>query len=181
LDNKSLLEELPMQWIRDLLLLIVIGVAAGFSSTASAEDSDKAALAKALEGAKATLEDGLKASEREGKPISAEFEIEGGKLQLSVYTVKGDVPTEVVLDPASGAIQKAEKITEDDDLKDAAAQSAAMATATQPLLVATAAAVKANPGFRAVSIVPRLTDGHPTAEITLVQGSTFKTVAEKLD
>ncbi len=170
-----------MRRIRDLLLLMVVGVTAGLGVATAAEESDKAALAKAVEAAKATLEDGLKASEREGKPISAKFEIEDGKLQLSVYTLKGAEPTEVVLDPASGAIREAAKLSDEDDLKDAAAQSAAMAKATQTLLAAAAVAVKANPGFRAVSIVPRLTGGRPTAEVALVQGTTFKTVSEKLD
>ena len=167
--------------ISHLLLLVIIGVAAGSGAAAAAEESDKAALAKAVEGAKVTLEDGLKASEREGKPISAKFEIEDGKLQLSVYTLKGEVPTEVIVDPTSGAIREAEKISDDDDLKDAAAQRAAMAKASQALVAVAAAAVKANPGFRALSIVPRLTDGQPTAEVVLVQGTSFKTVAEKLD
>ena len=47
------------------------------------EKSDQAALAAALKDTKVTLEDGLKASEREGTPISAKFEVEDGKFQLS--------------------------------------------------------------------------------------------------
>src|SRR5207302_918135 len=117
-----------------------------------------------------TLEAGLKASEREGKPIAGKFEIEHGKLQLSVYTTKGDGFAEAVLDPATGAIVKAEKIADADDLKEAKAQSAAMTKATQSLLTATEAAVKANSGFRAVSIEPEMKDGHPMAEVTLLQG-----------
>ena len=166
-------------------LLVILTVAAfswaGLSASASAEEKDPAALARAMQPAKATLEAGLKASEREGKPISAKFEIEDGKLQLSVYTAKGDGFTEAVLDPASGAIVKAEKITEADDLKEAQAQSAAMTKAKQSLLAATEAAVKANSGFRAVSVEPELKDGHPVAEVTLLQGSTFKKVSSKLD
>src|SRR5215472_2302470 len=166
-------------------LLVILTVAAfswaGLSVSASAEEKDQAALAHAMQPAKATLEAGLKASEREGKPISAKFEIEDGKLQLSVYTRKGDGFTEAVLDPASGAIVKAEKITEPDDLKEAQAQSAAMTKAKQSLLAATEAAVKANAGYRAVSVEPELKDGHPVAEVTLLQGSTFKKVNSRLD
>ncbi len=102
-------------------------------------------------------------------------------MQLSVYTTKGDGFAEAVLDPATGAIVKAEKITDADDLKEAKAQSAAMAKATQSLLTATEAAVKANSGFRAVSVEPGIKDGHPMAEVTLLQGSTFKKITEKLD
>jgi len=61
-------------------LLIAAFSWAGLSASAFAEEKDQAALARALQPAKATLEAGLKTSEREGKPISAKFEIEGGKL-----------------------------------------------------------------------------------------------------
>ena len=128
-----------------------------------------------------TLQDGLKASEREGKPLSGKFEIEHDALQLSVYTLKGDDFIEVVADPKTGAIAKAEKITDADDLKAAAAQKAAMAKATVSLLAATDAAAKANAGLRTVSIYPQLQNGHAVAEVTLLQGTTLKKVMEKLD
>ena len=82
----------------------------------------RAALADAMKNASATLQGGLKASEPQGTPISAKFEIEDGKLQLSVYTVKGDDFIEVVADPNTGTIAKAEKITDAGDLKEAAEQ-----------------------------------------------------------
>jgi hypothetical protein len=164
-----------------LVLLAISFSSAGLFASARGEEKDQAVLARALQPVKTTLEAGLKASEREGKPISGKFEIEGGKLQLSVYTTKGDVFTEAVLDPATGAILKAEKITDVDDLKEAKAQSAAMSKATQSLLTATEAAVKANSGFRAVSVEPEMKDGHPLAEVTLLQGTTFKKVSSKLD
>jgi hypothetical protein len=88
---------------------------------------------------------------------------------------------EVVVDPKTGAIAKAEKITEAGDLKEAAEQKAAMAKAKVPLLIAAEAAVNANPGSRSVSIYPRLRDGSASAEVTLLQGTTFKKVTEKLD
>ena len=57
-----------------------------------------------MKDATATLQGGLKASEREGIPISAKFEIEDGKLQLSVYIMNDNDFTEVVADPNTGAI-----------------------------------------------------------------------------
>ena len=78
----------------------------------AAEESDPAALAAALKDAKVTLQEGLKASEREGTPISAKFEVADGKLQLSVYTAKSGGFSEVVVDPKTGAIAEAEKITD---------------------------------------------------------------------
>ncbi len=142
------------------------------------QDKDRAELAKAVAGAKVSLEQGLSASAREGKPISAKFEIEEGKFQLSVYTVKGDKFSEVIVDHDTGKVSKAEPITSGEDLTAAKAQSEAMSKAKQSLRATLA---KVNPGFRAVSIFPALKDGHPVAEVTLVKGDQWKTVSEKLD
>jgi hypothetical protein len=146
-----------------------------------AQDADPAALAAAMKNASATLQGGLKASEAQGTPISAKFEIEDGKLQLSIYAMKGNDFMEVVANPNSGAIAKAEKITDAGDLKEAAEQKAAIAKAKVPLLNATETAVNANAGSRAVSIVPELKNGQATAEVTLLEGTAFKKVTEKLD
>ena len=157
-----------MSTSRTVGLILLLG-AAGFSDAAAvpvraAEDS--AALAAAMKDATATLQAGLKASEREGIPISAKFEIENGKLQLSVYTMKADAFSEVVADPQTGVIAKAEKITDAEDLKAATAQKAAMAKAKMTLLMAADTVVKANAGFRAVSIFPELNNGDANAEVT---------------
>jgi len=167
--------------VRWALLFAAIGFCSVGAPPASAEGSDPAALAAAVNDATATLQGGLKTSEREGTPISAKFEIDDGKLQLSVYTTKGDSFMEVVADPRTGAVTEAEKIKDADDLKEATAQKAAMAKAKVPLLTAAETAVNANPASRAVSIYPQLQDGNAIAEVTLLQGMTFKKVTEKLD
>jgi hypothetical protein len=172
---------MTMQTLRSTLLMVAISLSGGLVAPAWAEGGDPAALAAAMKDATATLQGGLKASEPQGTPISAKFEIEDGKLQLSVYTMKGNDFMEVVADPKTGAIAKAEKITDADDLKASASQKAAMAKAKVSLLTATETAVKGNPGFRAVSIFPELKGGNAVAEVTLLQGSTFKKVIEKLD
>ena len=164
-----------------ILLVATIGFLAAAIVPAWAEGGDEAALAAAMKNATATLESGLRSSEAQGTPISAKFEIEDGKLQLSIYTMKGNDFMEVVADPNTGAIAKAEKITDADDLKEATEQKAAMAKAKVPLLTATETAVNANAGSRAVSIVPELKNGQATAEVTLLQGTTFKKVTEKLN
>jgi hypothetical protein len=165
-----------------LILLVATIVFLGAAIVpAYAEGGDEAALAAAMKNATATLESGLRASEAQGTPISAKFEIEDGKLQLSVYTMKGNDFMEVVADPNTGAVAKAEKITDAGDLKQAAEQKAAMAKAKVPLVTATETAVNANAGSRAVSIVPELKNGQAMAEVTLLQGTTFKKVTEKLD
>lgn len=166
--------------LRLTLVLGLIGVWNAAVTRASAE-SDPAALATALKDTTTTLQGGLKASEREGTPISAKFEIEDGNLQLSVYTMKDDGFTEVVADPKSGAVKEAEKIKDADDLKDATTQKAAMAKAKVSLVVAAENAVRSNAGSRAVSIYPQLQNGHPVAEVTVLQGTTMKRVTEKLD
>src|SRR6266436_3994638 len=78
----------------------------------SGADKQRAELAKALTGAKVSLGAGLTASASEGKPISAKFEVEDGKLQLSVYTEKDGKFSEVIVDQQSGKVVKSEPITE---------------------------------------------------------------------
>ena len=144
-------------------------------------DKEHADLAKALQGVKMSLEQGLTASAKEGKPISGKYEMEDGKLQLSVYTMKGDKFSEVIVDHKTGKVAKAEPITQGDDLTHAKAQSEAMAKAKRSLDAAASEAVKENKGYRVVEVTPTLKDGHPVADVTLVKGTDWKTVAEKLD
>ena len=142
---------------------------------------EQADLAAALKAAKISLQKGLSASQSQGTPISGKFEVEDGKLQLSVYTMKGDKFSEVIVDHATGTISKTEAITSGDDLTAAKAQSEAMAKAKVSLAAATDKALSASKGFRAVSVVPALKDGHPVADITLAKGGDFKTVSQNLD
>ena len=145
-------------------------------------DKEHAELAKGMKDAKISLQRGLTAaSAKEGKPISAKYEMEEGKLQLSVYTMKGDSFSEVIVDHKSGKVAKAEPITHGDDLTAAKAQSEAMAKAKRSLDTAASEAVKENKGYRAVSVMPSLKDGHPVADVTLIKGTEWKTVSEKLD
>ena len=145
------------------------------------DDKEHAELAKALKDTKLPLERGISASTKEGKPISAKYEIEDGKLQLSAYTAKADKFSEVIVDHNSGKIAKSEPITQGDDLTHAKEQSAAMAKAKRSLGAAAAEAVKENKGYRVVSVFPALKDGHPVADVTLVKGNDWKTMSEKLD
>jgi hypothetical protein len=145
------------------------------------DDKEHAELAKALKEAKISLQRGLTASAKAGKPISAKYEVEHGKLQLSVYTMKGDTFSEVIVDHKTGKVAKAEPITGGDDLTAAKAQSEAMANAKRSLDAAASDAVKDNKGYRAVSVMPALKDGHPVADVMLVKGTEWKTVSEKLD
>ena len=142
---------------------------------------ENAQLATALTSAKISLEMGIMNSEREGKPISAKFEMEDGKLQLSVYTMKGSQFSEVIVDHQTGRIAKTEAITGGEDLASAKQQAQAMGQAKSSLRAAAETAVKANSGFRAVSVTPALKGGQPVADVTLAKGREFKTVSEKLN
>lgn len=169
---------------KSMAALLLAGALALAAVPALADENDSgnpAALAKALPQAKVSLERGLKAGAKTGKPISGKYEIEDGALQLSVYTAKGGQFTEVIVDYNSGAVKKAEKITDSDDLKDAGEQSAAMAKAKVPLDRAVDRAVKANGGYRAVKVEPVLKGGKPVADVTLMKGAAVKKVTEKLD
>ena len=70
-----------LSWVLALTLWTIPAIAA-------MSDKEKAELAPVVAGAKVTLEQGLLTSKKNGKPVSAKFEVENGKPQLSVYTIK---------------------------------------------------------------------------------------------
>ena len=123
---------------------------------------------------------GLQAAEKEGQPISGKFELEDGKLQLSVYTMKGDKFSEVIVDHKTGKVAKSEPITGGEDLAAAQKQAQAMRKTKHALREAAARAEKANPGFHAVSVVPEVENGKARADVMLLKGNTSKSVDEQL-
>jgi len=143
---------------------------------AAMSDKEKAELAPVVAGAKVTLEQGLLTSKKNGKPVSAKFEIENGKPQLSVYTIKdGSKYVEVIVDQTSGEIAKADPITGGDDLADAKKQNDGLFRATRELSEAVKEAKHDNPGYRAVSVWSEMKDGHSMATVTLVKDNDWKT------
>src|SRR5881394_1530245 len=144
------------------------------------EDGNPAAAAKAALSARVSLDRGLAASMSHGQPISAKFEMEDGKVQLSVYTTTGGKFFEVVVDPTSGAVVNTEPIGEGEDYTAAQSQSAAMAKAKVSLRAAVETALKGNAGFRALSVTPSLKDGRAVAEVALAKGEELKTVSVPL-
>jgi hypothetical protein len=75
-----------------LVSVLAVALCVG-PAQAAMTDKEKAELATAVSGAKVTLEQGLMVSKKNGKPVSAKFEIENGKPQLSIYIVKDAVNT----------------------------------------------------------------------------------------
>lgn len=161
-----------------VVLLTVVSLMLGGLCPAWSAEQDDAALIKAVSRAKVTLQQGLTASQREGRPISGKFEMENGKLQLSIYTEKAGKFFEVIVDHVSGSVAKTEPITEGDDLAEAKTQSAAMAKAKTDLKSATN---RAAVGSRAVAVTPDLKDGHPVASVSFAKGDKLQTAAQPLD
>jgi hypothetical protein len=159
-------------------LLTVVSLMLGGLCPAWSAEQDDAALIKAVSRAKVTLQQGLTASQREGRPISGKFEMENGKLQLSIYTEKAGKFFEVIVDHVSGSVAKTEPITEGDDLAEAKTQSAAMAKAKTDLKSATS---RAAVGSRAVAVTPDLKDGRPVASVSFAKGGKLHTATQPLD
>jgi hypothetical protein len=163
----------------------VLGLAAlvGFADQNAifAADDDDKELIKLLGTSKVTLQQGLAASEQHGQPISAKFEVDKGKLQLSVYAAKDGKFSEVLVDYTNGKVIKTEPITEGDDLAAAKSQSAAMAKAKTTLKEVVDKAVTQSGNARAVSAVPSLKDGRPLVSMALLDGELLRTVQQPLD
>ena len=163
-------------------LLCVLTVALWtIPAVAAMSDKEKAELAPVVSGAKVTLEQGLAASKKNGKPVSAKFEMENGKPQLSVYTIKdGSKYFEVIVDQNSGEIAKAEPITGGDDLVEAKKQNDGMFRATRDLREAVKEAKRDNPGYSAVNVWSEMKDNHSVATVMLVKDNDWKTAVVDL-
>jgi hypothetical protein len=169
-----------------LVLVALEGVAVGNRPAfAIGPDQEQAELANALGDAKVTLQQGLAASESEGQPISGKFEVQDGKLQLSVYTAKEGKFFEVIVDHVTGKIAKVEPINEGEDLSHAKSQKAAMDRAKVKLADAAVKSMGQAKGpardVRVVSVEPELKDDRPEAKVVLLAGKQFSTASEHLD
>ncbi|HEY3203784.1 MAG TPA: hypothetical protein VGL03_08995 [Thermoanaerobaculia bacterium] len=166
---------------RKTAILIVAAIVGVLLPALGGRAEEKGVDWKMLQTAKVSLEKGLVAAERQGKPISGKFEIGDGKLQLSVYTAKQNMFWEVIVDHTSGKISKTEEIKEREDLSAATAQNQAMAKSKKSLRSAVEKARSGNDGYRAISVVPSLEGGRPVASIVLENATGTKTVSEVLD
>ena len=94
-------------------------------ATSSADEEFWAAVMRELPEANVSLDQALRTSEQEGKPISAEYDVEDGDFQISVYVEKDENFREVIVDPKSGTIHATKPITVAQEVDEARAQSAA--------------------------------------------------------
>ena len=167
--------------IKNMKGIVMVGALCAITTAWAEEGGNTPALAKAVAGGRVTLQQGLAASADQGRAISAKYEIDEGKFQLSVYTEKTGKFSEVVIDHTTGKVAKSEAITSGDDLKEAKEQSHAMANIKGTLKTAVDQAEHASPGFRAVSVEPEMKAGRTVAAVTLVKGSQFTSVSEPLE
>ena len=170
-----------------IALVVMLGAATAHAQNKEAHEKDEAgevkdaaALAAALKDAKVSLADGLKAAEKSGTPISAKFELEDGKLQLSVYTMKGDKFAEVIVDHKTGKVTKTEPINGGEDLTAAKKQAEAMAKTKRSLRDVVAKAEKANAGYKAVGVWADMESSGAKADVNLVKGAESKHIEDKL-
>lgn len=166
---------------KTLATILTIGVIGATGSLAWSDEDEAAAVAKYLPTAKVTLQQGLTAAESQGKPISGKYEVEDGHFQLSVYTTQDGKFSEVLVDHNTGKVAKTEAITEGDDLGDAKKQVEACAKSKKSLQSAVDQAEQASPGYRAVSVTPRVSGGRAVAVVTLLKGTSSKSVSEPLE
>jgi len=168
-------------WNKTLAALLTVGAMGTAGSLLSyANEVSGVAVAKYIPAARVSLEDGLKAAEAEGQPISGKFELDGGQLQLSVYTQKDGKFSEVLVDQNTGKVTKSEPISQGNDLVDAQKQMEAYSKSKTSLRTAVSRAELAYPGYRAVSVTPMINKGRPVAVVSLWQGKQSRTVAEPL-
>ena len=170
-------------WHKMVLAISMLGVFGASGSVAGADEDEAsgAAVAKYMPTAKVTLQQGLRAAESQGKPLSGKFEVDEGHFQLSVYTSEDGKFSEVLVDHNTGKVAKTEAISGGDDLADAKKQMEACAKSKKSLQSAVDQAEQASTGYRAVSVTPKLSNGHAVAVVTLLKGTQVKSVSEPLE
>jgi len=168
------------------LLMTMFGV----MPVASAEDSkDTQALLEALGKAKHTLLDSVRQSAEGGAvPISAKFELEDGKLSLSVYTAgKGlsVAPERNVLQELSGSPEQDKWEPQVEVFKDvphvarSSAQLTLMALGKSSLADVIAQVQKMQSGT-VFSVTPRIRNHKPVAEVLVADGGKVKKLIQPL-
>jgi len=164
------------------MFVLALGLATlGSSGGAFSADADQAALIKALGGAKHTLLQGIaQVAKGTEVPIEAKYEMEDGKLMLSVYTsAKGfntaaedNTFNEYIGDATAATWTPKKEVFA--DLKHIArsAQYHALLSMTKTDLPAMIR--KASAQGAVVSVKEKIRDGKPVFEVMVVEGNTIK-------
>lgn len=169
-------------WNRMLAGVLTVGMMGiSVSAWSVANEPATAAVARFMPTAKVSLQQGLKAAETEGQPISGKFEVDEGHLLLSVYTAKDGKFSEVLVDQDTGKVAKSEALSEGSELANAQKQMEVYGKSKTTLRNAVAQAELSYPGYRAVSVTPTLNKGRPVAVVSLLQGNQSRSIAEPLE
>jgi len=168
---------------RNLMLAIAISLATlGSSVTAWSDDADQAALIKAVGGAKVSLLQGIaQVAKGTEVPTEAKYEMEDGKLMLSVYTSAkgfdtaaednsfneyGGEATAATWDP------KKEVFT---DLKHIARSAQYHTLLSMTKVTIPAVIQKASAQGTVFSVKEKIRNGRPVFEVMTTRGDTAKT------
>jgi hypothetical protein len=174
-------EEVDMMQ-RALLLLIGAGLAMLGSRIAWSEDADQAALIKAISGAKVTLAQGIaQVAKGTEVPTEAKYEMEDGKLMLSVYTSAKGVGTAAEdnsFNEYSGEATAATWSPKKEvfaDLKHIARSAQYHTLLSTTKLNIPAIIQKAGGQGTVISVKEKVRNGKPVFEVLTVQGNAIKT------
>src|SRR5437762_4781766 len=172
-----------------IFLVLLSGAIAALPAARADDAKDTQALIEALGKSKHTLADGMRQAAKGGAvPISAKFELEDGKLSLSVYTAeKGlSVPAEKnVLQELSGSPEQDKWTPKVEVFKDvphvarSAEQLTVMALGRQSLVAVIAEVRKTHPGA-VFSVTPTIKNHKPVAVVLVAQKGKVTTVTQPL-
>lgn len=169
-------------WNKTVTAVLTVGlVGTNVALLSFANEMSGVAVAKYMPSARVSLQDGLRAAEAQGQPISGKFEVDEGHLQLSVYTANDGKFSEVLVDQSTGKVARSEAITAGNDLAVAQRQMEVYGKSKTSLRTAVSRAELANPGYQAVSVTPTLSKGRSVAVVSLLQGKQTRSIAEPLD
>src|SRR4249919_489054 len=167
---------------RILIVLVGVGLAMLGNSAAWSEEADQAALIRAIAGAKITLQQGItQVAKGTEVPIEAKYEMEDGKLMLSVYTsAKGfDTAAEDNSFNEYGgeatAATWAPKKEVFADLKHIARSAQYHTLLSMTKITIPAIIQKASAQGTVFSVKEKIRNGRPVFEVMTAQGDTAKT------
>jgi hypothetical protein len=167
---------------RTLMLLIGVGLAMLGSTIAWSEEADQAALIKAIAGAKISLKQGIaQVAKGTEVPIEAKYEMEDGKLMLSVYTSAKGVDTAAEDNSfneyggEATAATWAPKKEVFADLKHIARSAQYHTLLSMTKITIPAIIQKASAEGTVFSVKEKLRNGKPVFEVMTVKGNTVKT------
>jgi hypothetical protein len=170
------------------MLMTLFGVL-GMASARAEDAKDTQALLEALSKSKLTLAEGLRQATQGGAvPISAKFELEDGKLSLSVYTAEKGLsvaPEKNVLEELSGSPEDEKWTPKVEVFKDvphvarSSEQLTLMALGNSSLVDTIARAQKAQPGI-VFSVTPVVRNHRPAAEILVADKGKVKKIMQPL-